>query len=73
MTNANSNSLSVKRLCKVIAIIVGAAGFMGALAGAPFAASANWNVAGVTGIYFIAGAILITGGMITYAILLTKD
>ena len=58
-----------KKITRAIALICVGIGAAGAIFCLPFAVSPRWLFVKMAGVYFIAAAIMITGGLITIAIL----
>ena len=60
---------AMNKLCRAVAVLSVVVGGAGSVMCLPFACSTDWNIAGATGIYFVAGAVMITGGLCAYALL----
>lgn len=60
---------SIKSFCKALAIIAVVVGGFGSMACVPYALSSNLFVISAVGLYFVAGAVMITGGLLSYAVL----
>ena len=62
----------IRSICKAIALLTLAVGGAGSISCLPFAFSTDlrWIVA--AGVYFVAGAIMITGGLATYIMLVRE-
>ena len=63
---------AVRSLSKALAVVVVVVGGLGSIACLPFAFCTNLGMISAAGIYFIAGAVMITGGLVSFA-LLTRD
>lgn len=57
---------AIKSMCKAIALTVLATGVFGSLLVVPFAIGWDFQLIAISGVYFIAGAVMITGGLFTY-------
>jgi hypothetical protein len=64
---------AIKKFCKALALVTVSVGSVGSVLCLPFAITNRLDLIGVAGIYFCAGAVLIVGGQIAYAILSTKE
>ncbi len=62
---------AVKSVCKALALCCVAVGGFGSMACVPFALTNNLELIATAGIYFIAGGVMITGGLLSY-IVVTK-
>jgi len=63
---------AIKTLCKALAVILFTCGAFGSLLCLPYAAGFNMAWIMTAGVYFVAGAVLMSGGLITYAYLSTQ-
>jgi hypothetical protein len=61
------------RFWKAAAVVCVAVGVMGSFMCLPYALTTNLNFIWISGIYFIAGGILIVGGMGSYVYLLKNE
>ncbi|MCK5214089.1 MAG: hypothetical protein KAR05_01895 [Candidatus Omnitrophica bacterium] len=59
----------VKTVCRAIAVVCIAIGGFGSVLCVPYALTPFLNVITAAGIYFIAGAVMITGGLIAFILL----
>lgn len=64
---------AIKRFCKALAAVTVVVGALGSALCLPFALTTNLYWIAISGVYFIAGAVLIAGGQIAYAILAKHD
>ncbi len=64
---------AVKTAVKAMALIAFTVGGFGSVLCIPFAMSTNLWFIGVAGIYFIAGGIMIVGGLGTYAYMVNNE
>ncbi len=60
---------SVRCLCKALSVVVVAVGGFGSLLCVPYALTSNLFVISAAGVYFVAGAIMIVGGLLSFSIL----
>jgi len=63
---------AIKAVCKATALVVFAIGAYGSALCLPYAIGWNLTLIAVSGIYFCAGAVMIVGGLFTYAYLATQ-
>jgi hypothetical protein len=63
---------AIKTMCKAIALVVFVTGAFGSVLCLPYAIGWDLRLIAVSGIYFIAGAVMIVGGLFTYAYLVTQ-
>ncbi len=63
----------VRRLCKAIAVLAVVIGGYGSILCLPYALSTNLVWITTAGIYFVAGAIMITGGLVSYVVLMKTE
>ena len=63
---------AVNKLVKALAIISILVGGFGSMICLPSALCGSWRIAAATGIYFIAGGIMIVGGLISFSIMTKK-
>lgn len=61
---------ALKNVTKALAILSVIVGGVGSILCLPLACSRYLSVASAAGIYFVAGGIMITGGLVTYALML---
>ncbi len=57
---------AIKTMCKAVALTVFTLGAFGSLLVVPYAIGWDLQLIAVSGVYFIAGAVMITGGLFTY-------
>ena len=57
---------AIKHVCKALAIVSVAVGGLGSIACVPFALTANLALIITAGVYFVAGAVMIVGGLLSY-------
>lgn len=57
---------AIKTMCKAIAVMTFTMGAFGSLLVVPYAIGWNFQLVAISGVYFIAGAVMITGGLFTY-------
>ncbi len=62
----------IKTMCKAIALMMFAAGACGSLAIVPYATLWDLKWVAIAGIYFVAGAVMMTGGLFSYVYLNAK-
>jgi hypothetical protein len=60
---------AIKACCKAFALVVVTVGGFGSVACVPYALTTNLYLIATSGIYFIAGAVMITGGLLSYVLL----
>ncbi len=60
----------VKRVCSALALIMFAIGGLGSVACLPYALGNDIAWVTATGVYFIAGAVMMTGGLISGVLLI---
>lgn len=58
----------IKSVCKALAIVSVAVGGFGSLLCVPYALTANLDLITTAGIYFVAGGIMIVGGLLSFVI-----
>jgi hypothetical protein len=63
---------AIKTMCKAIAVMVFTTGAFGSIVIVPYAMGWDLKLIAISGIYFIAGAVMIVGGLFTYAYLVTQ-
>lgn len=61
---------AIQAVCRALAILTVAVGGYGSLLCVPYALMNNLQIIATAGIYFVAGAVMITGGLLTYTVLL---
>lgn len=59
--------------CRILAMLTLGVGAAGSILCLPFALGTDLKLMTIAGIYLIAGAIMITGGLLTYAILIKTE
>lgn len=59
-----------KKLVRATAVLCVAVGGFGSILCLPYAVTSNWNLVAISGVYFIAGGVMIVGGLITLSVLL---
>lgn len=64
---------SIKGLCKVLALMTFVVGGVGSYLCVPAAFSTDLTWIAMAGVYFVAGAIMITGGLLSYSVLLKTE
>ena len=64
---------AIKRCCKAFSLVVITVGGFGSVLCLPFALTTSLSLITTSGIYFIAGAIMITGGLFSYVYLVKND
>ncbi|MBF0387758.1 MAG: hypothetical protein HQL20_07885 [Candidatus Omnitrophica bacterium] len=57
---------AIKTLCKALAVVMFACGAFGSMLCVPYAIGFDLSWITAAGVYFIAGAIMMSGGLITY-------
>lgn len=57
---------AIKTMCKAVAVMVLATGTFGSFLVVPYAIGFDFQLVSIAGVYFIAGAVMITGGLFTY-------
>ncbi len=63
---------AIKHLCKALAVCCVAVGGLGSMACVPFALTNNLHLIITAGIYFVAGGVMITGGLLSFIVLNKK-
>ena len=63
---------ATKSFCRAFALVCVAVGGFGSVLCLPYALTTNLYLIATSGIYFVAGAVMITGGLVSYVDLL-KD
>ena len=63
----------IKRFCKALAVLSVVVGGFGSILCLPYALGTNLYVISAAGIYFIAGAVIITGGLLSYAVFIRTE
>ena len=63
---------ATKSFCRAFALVVVAVGGFGSVLCLPYAFTTNLYLIATSGIYFVAGAVMITGGLISYVYLLKE-
>ena len=63
----------IKRLCKALAVLSVVVGGFGSILCVPFAMTNDLRLIATAGIYFIAGAIMIAGGLLSYVNLIKVE
>ena len=64
---------AIKRLCKGLAVVTVGVGGGGSMLVLPYACSWNFTWIAVAGVYLVAGAVLISGGLLSYAVLIRDE
>jgi hypothetical protein len=64
---------TIKRLCKAVAVLAVVVGGFGSILCLPYALGTDIRWISAAGIYFVAGAIMITGGLLSYTVLLKTE
>lgn len=59
----------IKRICKALAVCCISVGGLGSMACVPFALTNNLELIATAGVYFIAGGVMITGGLLSFVVL----
>ena len=67
------NPETIKRLCKSAALVAVSAGAYGMLLCSPYMMGPNVVVIAAASLPFIAGAILVAGGMVSFTLLIRKE
>ena len=62
------NKEAIQTLCRALAIVTVAVGGYGSMLCVPYAFSNNLYILATVGIYFVAGAVMIVGGLLTYSL-----
>lgn len=60
--------VELKKVVKAIGSICVVIGGFGSILCVPYAVTSNWLMVATAGIYFVAGAVMITGGLITVSL-----
>ena len=60
---------AVKELCKALAVVSVIVGGFGSILCVPYALTSSLELIATAGIYFVAGGIMITGGLLSFAVL----
>ena len=60
---------AVKQACKALAMVSVLVGGFGSIMCVPYALTTDLYLIATAGIYFVAGGIMITGGLISFAVL----
>ena len=68
MLTEKGKAMYVRALCLAVFVV----GALGSALCVPYAICSNWYLVGIAGIYFIAGAIMMTGGLIAFVIFSNK-
>jgi len=63
----------IRRIIKALALVSFSVGAFGSALVLPYALTTNITLIAVSGIYFAAGAVMITGGLGVYAILIKDE
>ncbi|MBF0123345.1 MAG: hypothetical protein HQL21_08095 [Candidatus Omnitrophica bacterium] len=63
----------VKKLCSALAVLMFAAGGLGSVACLPYALGNDIAWVTATGVYFIAGAVMMTGGLVSGVLLMKTE
>ena len=63
----------IKRFCKALAVLTVVVGGFGSILCVPFAITNNLQLITTAGIYFIAGAVMIAGGLLSYVSLIKAE
>lgn len=58
-----------KKIVRALAIVCIAVGGFGSMLCVPYAITSNWDIVAIAGVYFVAGGVMISGGLITLSIL----
>ena len=61
---------AIRTFCRALAAVCVAVGGFGSVLCLPYALGSNLTFIAVSGIYFIAGAVMIAGGLLSYAVLI---
>jgi hypothetical protein len=64
---------AIKKLAKALAVVTVTIGGIGSIACVPFAFTTDLRLIAAAGVYFIAGAVMIIGGQVAYALLLKAE
>lgn len=64
---------AIKRLCKAVAVLAVVVGGFGSILCLPYALGTDLRWISAVGIYFVAGSILITGGLLSFTVLLKAE
>ncbi|MDP2653469.1 MAG: hypothetical protein Q8Q08_05490 [Candidatus Omnitrophota bacterium] len=64
---------AIKQFCRTLAVVCVAVGGVGSVLCLPFALTTDLSLITTAGIYFIAGAVMITGGLLGYVALLKTE
>jgi len=64
---------AIRKVVKALALIAFTVGGFGSVLCVPFAITNNLWLIATAGIYFIAGGIMIVGGLVTYALLIKDE
>ena len=59
---------AIQTLCRAIAVVTVCVGAYGSMLCVPYALVNDLNIIATAGIYFVAGAVMITGGLLTYTL-----
>ncbi len=63
---------AVKTMSQALAVVLFVIGGLGSIVCLPYAMSPYLSVVSATGIYFCAGAVMMTGGLLAFAYLVTQ-
>jgi hypothetical protein len=64
---------AIRKLVKAFSLVIFSIGCFGSSLVFPFAITNNLTLIAVSGVYFVAGAVMITGGLGTYAVLIKDE
>lgn len=64
---------AIRRVVKALGLVCFTIGGFGCVLCLPFAISTNMIFVAAAGIYFVAGGIMIIGGLVTYALLIKEE
>lgn len=64
---------TIRKVCKALAILTVAVGGYGSMLCVPYALCNNLYVILTAGVYFVAGAVMIAGGLMSYTSLLKTE
>ncbi len=64
---------AIRRVIKALGLVAFTVGAFGSALCVPYAITTDWMLVAIAGIYFVAGGVMIVGGLITYAILIKDE
>lgn len=64
---------AIRKVIKALGLVAFTVGGFGSALCIPYAITNDWMLVAISGIYFVAGGIMIVGGLITYAILIKDE